>query len=205
MQKQISRATMSENHKRKAARNGEDIISNLPRFLIDSILERMPIRDAARTCILSRKWSPSLTDVRVALCRKVEHSKHGESFNLVEFLGNLPKIVRLCCDGFFLKFLAAGSSDNAMEPILNYLEAPDCMDQTLDHLQTVQIGSMKGLKAELFFIKLILAHSPLLEMMFVEYSGEIDTNEGFRISRELMRFSRASPKAEIIYLDSNTS
>ncbi|KAG5532604.1 hypothetical protein RHGRI_027035 [Rhododendron griersonianum] len=34
----------------------KDIISDLPRNIIESILERMPIRDAARTSILSSKW-----------------------------------------------------------------------------------------------------------------------------------------------------
>lgn len=34
----------------------KDIISDLPRNLVESILERMPVRDAARTSILSSKW-----------------------------------------------------------------------------------------------------------------------------------------------------
>ncbi|CAH1441149.1 unnamed protein product [Lactuca virosa] len=34
----------------------EDKISNLPEHLIDSILERLPVQDAVRTSILSKKW-----------------------------------------------------------------------------------------------------------------------------------------------------
>ncbi|KAG5532605.1 hypothetical protein RHGRI_027036 [Rhododendron griersonianum] len=34
----------------------KDIISDLPRNIVESILERMPVRDAARTSILSSKW-----------------------------------------------------------------------------------------------------------------------------------------------------
>ncbi|GMP83048.1 hypothetical protein CsSME_00037113 [Camellia sinensis var. sinensis] len=48
---------MTDSHKRIAIDNGtDDIVSGLPRNLIDNILERMPVRDAARTSILSRNW-----------------------------------------------------------------------------------------------------------------------------------------------------
>ncbi|KAE9451102.1 hypothetical protein C3L33_17005, partial [Rhododendron williamsianum] len=33
-----------------------DLISNLPRHIIDCVLSRLPLRDAVRTSILSRKW-----------------------------------------------------------------------------------------------------------------------------------------------------
>ncbi|KAG5603688.1 hypothetical protein H5410_025180 [Solanum commersonii] len=37
--------------------DGEDIISDLPRNIIDCILGKMPIRDAVRTSVLSKKWT----------------------------------------------------------------------------------------------------------------------------------------------------
>lgn len=33
-----------------------DLISNLPRHLIDCVLNRLPLHDALRTRVLSRKW-----------------------------------------------------------------------------------------------------------------------------------------------------
>ncbi|XP_076944896.1 F-box/FBD/LRR-repeat protein At1g13570-like [Bidens hawaiensis] len=49
---------MTENHKRRCVSypDDEDIISNLPEDFINPILERLPIRDAVRTSILSKKW-----------------------------------------------------------------------------------------------------------------------------------------------------
>ncbi|KAK3031796.1 hypothetical protein RJ639_036948, partial [Escallonia herrerae] len=92
---------------------------------------------------------------------------------------------------------ATGSS---MESVVSYLEAPDCLDQTLDKLRTVNMKFM-GSRAELLLIKLLLAHSPSLEKVSIEQSGVVDAYEGFKVSRELMRFSRASPRAEIIFLE----
>lgn len=42
--------------KRRANQGTEDRISNFPRHLIDNILDRMLICDAARTCTLSKTW-----------------------------------------------------------------------------------------------------------------------------------------------------
>ncbi|KAL7247376.1 hypothetical protein ACSBR2_002317 [Camellia fascicularis] len=90
---------------------------------------------------------------------------------------------------------------NGMEPDLSYLEAPGCMDHMLNRLQTVNITWIIGLRSELLFIKCVLASSPLLEKVIVQYDETVvDAKEGFRISTELMRFGRASPKAELVYV-----
>ncbi|KAJ0889130.1 putative F-box domain, leucine-rich repeat domain superfamily, F-box-like domain superfamily [Helianthus annuus] len=52
---------MTDNyHKRKrfvtSSAADDDIISNLPEDLIDPILERLPLEEAVRTSVLSRKW-----------------------------------------------------------------------------------------------------------------------------------------------------
>ncbi|XP_058183596.1 F-box/FBD/LRR-repeat protein At1g13570-like [Rhododendron vialii] len=44
-----------ETRNRRRQRN-LDLISNLPRHIIDCVLSRLPLRDAVRTSILSRKW-----------------------------------------------------------------------------------------------------------------------------------------------------
>ncbi|KAI8015517.1 F-box/FBD/LRR-repeat protein [Camellia lanceoleosa] len=96
--------------------------------------------------------------------------------------------------------VSAGGA-NGMESDLSYLEAPGCMDLMLNQLQTVNITSINGLRSELLFIKCVLASSPLLEKVIVQYDETVvDAKEGFRISTELMRFGRASPKAELVYV-----
>ncbi|KAK2983918.1 hypothetical protein RJ640_017839 [Escallonia rubra] len=141
--------------------------------------------------------SPNLTVVYIALCRIRQYGQ-GERIDLVKLVGCLPAIVNLSLDGLFLKVSTATGS--SMESVVSYLEAPDCLDQTLDKLQTVNMKFM-GSGAELLLIKLLLAHSPSLKKVTIEQGGVIDAYQGFKVSRELMRFSRALPRAEIISLE----
>ncbi|KAJ0792915.1 putative F-box domain, leucine-rich repeat domain superfamily, F-box-like domain superfamily [Helianthus annuus] len=51
---------MDNHHKRRrfltSNADDDDIISNLPEDLINPILERLPVKDAVRTSVLSKKW-----------------------------------------------------------------------------------------------------------------------------------------------------
>ncbi|XP_023731491.1 F-box/FBD/LRR-repeat protein At1g13570 [Lactuca sativa] len=87
-------------------------------------------------------------------------------------------------------------------PASNHLESPNCLDCTLDQLQTVEITYLEGSKPELLFIKLLLAHSPSLEKLTITASGDLDAKKILAISKDVMRFPRASPKAEVVYLNS---
>ncbi|XP_028065108.1 F-box/FBD/LRR-repeat protein At1g13570-like isoform X2 [Camellia sinensis] len=202
---------------------------------------------------ISFQSTPNLTMISIVLGKKAENPGQGSTINLNKFLYDLPRILKICFDGFFLKLLAAGPvpwvfsipfnqlkhlvftkirfddldqmscvlcllrsspnlkklrmtasavRENAVEPNPSYLEAPGFIFQMLNQLRTVKITSITGLRAELLFIKCILACSPFLETMHVQYHQIVDAHEGFRISTELMRFSRASPRAEIIYVKS---
>ncbi|KAM0052522.1 putative F-box domain, FBD domain, leucine-rich repeat domain superfamily [Helianthus debilis subsp. tardiflorus] len=53
---------LTDNHKRRLVE--EDIISNLPEDLIHPILVRMPVKDAVRTSVLSKKWRHRWTTMR---------------------------------------------------------------------------------------------------------------------------------------------
>ncbi|XP_028065111.1 F-box/FBD/LRR-repeat protein At1g13570-like isoform X2 [Camellia sinensis] len=149
---------------------------------------------------ISFQSTPNLTMISIVLGKKAENPGQGSTINLNKFLDNLPRILKICFDGFFLK--ASAVRDNAVEPDPSYLEAPGFMYQMLNQLRTVKITSITGLRAELLFIKCILTCSPFLETMHVQYHQIVDAHEGFRISTELMRFRRASPRAEIIYVKS---
>ncbi|CAI9269019.1 unnamed protein product [Lactuca saligna] len=89
-------------------------------------------------------------------------------------------------------------------PASDHLEAANCLDCTLEQLQTVEITYLEGSKPELLFIKLLLAHSPSLQKFTITTSGDLDAKKILDISKDVMRFPRASPKAEVVYLNSET-
>lgn len=82
--------------------------------------------------------------------------------------------------------------------VLQYLQSPNLIDMMFNQLETVEIRGMVG-SAELEFIKLLLASSPSLKWMKLLNPNIDDLEEAFRISRELMRFPRASTAAQIIW------
>ncbi|XP_028101681.1 uncharacterized protein LOC114300996 [Camellia sinensis] len=154
--------------------------------------------DSCNVESISFQSTPNLTMICIALGTEAENPGRRSTINLKKFLDNLPRVLKICFDGFFLKASAVG--DNAVEPVPRYLEALGCMYQLLNQLRTVKITSIKGLRTELLFIKCILACSPVLETICVQYHEIVDAHEGFRISTEMMRFSWASPRAEIVYV-----
>ncbi|XP_028757694.1 F-box/FBD/LRR-repeat protein At1g13570 isoform X1 [Neltuma alba] len=65
-------------------------------------------------------------------------------------------------------------------------------------LQFVRIDGISGIKPELDFISFLLLYSPVLERMTVKPASSNGESE---LMKELLRFRRASERAEIIYLD----
>ncbi|XP_061346439.1 F-box/FBD/LRR-repeat protein At1g13570-like [Gastrolobium bilobum] len=65
------------------------------------------------------------------------------------------------------------------------------------HLRYVRIHRITGVKSELDFISFLLLHSPVLERMTVK--AVLNGGLEFMLMEELLRFRRASPRAEIIY------
>lgn len=86
-----------------------------------------------------------------------------------------------------------------MEPALNYMEAADHLDEKLNRLQTVKLSILNGQRTELYFIKLLLAHSPSLKRMVIGCRSGMDANEEVRILKEVVQFPRASTVAQIIF------
>ncbi|CAH1441170.1 unnamed protein product [Lactuca virosa] len=86
-----------------------------------------------------------------------------------------------------------------VEPASNHLESPNCLDCRLHRLQTVKIECLEGSKPELLFIKLLLAHSPSLQKFTITTSRALNAKKIIDICKDVMRFPRASRKAEVIY------
>lgn len=85
------------------------------------------------------------------------------------------------------------------EKILNYLKEPDLIKQSVTGLQTVIMLNFQGSTCELLLVKLLLAYSPSLKRMCIEENQGLDPIERLNTSKQLMRFSRAWPKAEMIF------
>ncbi|KAJ0809812.1 putative F-box domain, FBD domain, leucine-rich repeat domain superfamily [Helianthus annuus] len=83
----------------------------------------------------------------------------------------------------------------------NYLESPDCLDQTLLMLQTVEMTSLEGSRPELLFVKLLLDCSPHLENMIIQPKSTIDAEKRHNIAKDVLMLPRASPKAKVVFLD----
>ncbi|KAG5521275.1 hypothetical protein RHGRI_033730 [Rhododendron griersonianum] len=73
----------------------------------------------------------------------------------------------------------------------------------LKHLREVEMHLVSGTPVELQFMKLLLATSPILEIMVVKPHPVKVSDGGLRILKELSQFQRLSPKAKIKYKDPN--
>lgn len=65
-------------------------------------------------------------------------------------------------------------------------------------LKVVKIAGISGIRSELDFINFLLSNAPVLEKMTVKPAS---VDGGWELLKELLRYRRASTRAEIIYLD----
>ncbi|XP_055828949.1 F-box/FBD/LRR-repeat protein At1g13570-like [Solanum dulcamara] len=103
-------------------------------------------------------------------------------------------LIKSCPNLSKLDIWVHATSDNA-KAILMYLDTPSCLERALDKLEHVVIKSFRSSKAELLFVKLLLSCTPSLLKMCIVQLIDIDVD----IALELMRFPRASPRAELFY------
>ncbi|CAH9119697.1 unnamed protein product [Cuscuta europaea] len=91
-------------------------------------------------------------------------------------------------------------------PELKLLEELDAVAQTCKLLHVLKF-CFNGLGPEMHFIKTLLASFPTLEKVFIvrykQYGNKFTMKEEFKIMSELLRFPRASKKAEIVYTSCN--
>ncbi|KAJ0612078.1 putative F-box domain, leucine-rich repeat domain superfamily, F-box-like domain superfamily [Helianthus annuus] len=108
-----------------------------------------------------------------------------ERMNLALMFTKMPYLVRLFIDGHFLK--ESELMHHGVEATSNHLESPNCLDQTLNRLRTVELSPVQGSKPELLFIKPLLAHSPSLEKFTIQSDGTLDANKRFNIAKDVMQ------------------
>ncbi|XP_015166425.1 F-box/FBD/LRR-repeat protein At1g13570-like isoform X2 [Solanum tuberosum] len=76
-------------------------------------------------------------------------------------------------------------------------------DVTFSHLREIRLYAFVGRTSEMQLIKLLLANSPVLERMLIDRrlldDDSLDTR--LKVFAEVSNYSRASPKAEVLYVD----
>nr|GMD63268.1 F-box/FBD/LRR-repeat protein At1g13570-like [Ipomoea batatas] len=88
------------------------------------------------------------------------------------------------------------TADNNL--VLQYLQERSCMSEEINSLRDLKMKYFQGSRAEMLFVKLILACCPDLER--VSFVGNrIEASEVSNILKELVVFPRASRKAQIIF------
>lgn len=93
------------------------------------------------------------------------------------------------------------SDPSAIRIDLDFLEVYGWSDVSLNQLRKVDMEGVYGTKPEQDFIKFLLAKfllakSPMLETMLIRLNV-VNVDDKLRIVRELTRFRRASPQAEM--------
>ncbi|XP_019159971.1 PREDICTED: F-box/FBD/LRR-repeat protein At1g13570-like [Ipomoea nil] len=92
--------------------------------------------------------------------------------------------------------VATATADNNL--VLQYLQEPSCMSEEINSLRALKIKYFQGSRAQMLFVKLILACCPALERVsFVD--KKVVASEVSNILKELVVFPRTSRKAEIIF------
>ncbi|XP_058194710.1 F-box/FBD/LRR-repeat protein At1g13570-like isoform X2 [Rhododendron vialii] len=122
----------------------------------------------------------------------------GEISSSVVLLGSVPVIEFLELDFCIVKAFPGPTS--AIRAVLDFSEVHGCSDVSLNQLRKVDMNNVSGTKPELEFIELLLAKSPMLEVMLIELNAQ-NIADHLRIVKELTGFRRASPQAEMKFVD----
>ncbi|XP_031123454.1 F-box/FBD/LRR-repeat protein At1g13570-like isoform X2 [Ipomoea triloba] len=87
------------------------------------------------------------------------------------------------------------------------LEDPNgcIVKQDLKILNTIMIDRFCGSEPEKLFVKMLLLKSPALERVLILEYDDIDTSVAVKSLRELLRFPRTSPKAQIVCMECDDS
>ncbi|XP_060186132.1 F-box/FBD/LRR-repeat protein At1g13570-like isoform X2 [Lycium barbarum] len=126
------------------------------------------------------------------LLLNLDLGKMGLTSYVLQLIKNSPNLSKL-------EIRVDGTSDDA-ETVMKYLDMPSCLERPLNNLEHVAINFFKSSKAELLFVKLLLSSTPYLLSMCIRQWADIDVD----IALELMRFRRASPRAELFYSQQKT-
>lgn len=70
-------------------------------------------------------------------------------------------------------------------------------------LETVKIAWFSGSKLQILFVKSILSKCPTLKRVVIQEYNNIKASAVMKFRRELSRFPRASPEAQLVWMEYN--
>ncbi|KAH9772123.1 F-box/FBD/LRR-repeat protein [Citrus sinensis] len=145
--------------------------------------------------------TPLLVSMSIAMYMTddiAEHFEQSSSCNFLKILGGVPHLEKLVGYIYFTK----GSSNTlaAIEaPDLDFWEKECHADCSFKQLKLVKMTDISGVPHEMELIKFLLSNSPVLEIMSITPCTFV-TERKVNMLIELVRFIRASPRAEIIFI-----
>nr|XP_043625891.1 putative F-box/FBD/LRR-repeat protein At5g56810 [Erigeron canadensis] len=189
----------------KIQRLTSDIINTLPKNIVENILTLMPIQDALKTSILSKKWRhrwksmPKLAfddnHVENGFFQENFESEGGNEFTFVELLPCVPLVRTLDLSRFYMMMYGRKLRVQQSSIDFHNLSSFD-----LDHLKELRILKFCNLLPEMEFLELIMAKSRVLEKARLALSAKLSADDELTMLRDLVRvpFPRASPTAKLI-------
>ncbi|KAK4342615.1 hypothetical protein RND71_038431 [Anisodus tanguticus] len=88
-------------------------------------------------------------------------------------------------------------SGRSMDEVTRYLADPYCVEQQFEKLENVKLTWFEGTPSELIFLKLILAHSPVLSRVIVLPSNELNEGEILNFYEQLTMSLSVSPRVQL--------
>ncbi|KAK1429520.1 hypothetical protein QVD17_11731 [Tagetes erecta] len=213
--------------------SSDDKFSNLPDQLIELILDKLPVKDAARTSVLSKTWTYRWTSMNaLVFSRQFSQFKmllqqqeripkwHPHMFKRLRRLdlvdinfGDIDQVQGVLCmlrntpnlEQLCVRSEQMGCEDMHfnVEPAVSCLQALDCLGCSLHHLQRITFILPALSKPEMLFIKMLLNNSPTLERLIIHARTTDDLEKRLDVRDDLVTFHRASTFARISYLMKN--
>ncbi|WMV20559.1 hypothetical protein MTR67_013944, partial [Solanum verrucosum] len=119
---------------------------------------------------------------------------HQISYTL-ELLNSFPNLMKL--DILVRNGTCYPTGCDRADAIMKSLDRPTCLDRPLDKLTHIIMYNFGGSQVELFFVRLLLAHSPSLVKLIISQWEPLVESEKINITTELMCFPHASPEAHL--------
>ncbi|CAH9096280.1 unnamed protein product [Cuscuta epithymum] len=142
--------------------------------------------------------APSLEIIKV---RGINFACKKDTNLAIQFLQKCPKLMDLRIDGAS-PYVHLTSSEDVIPSVLeDSINGGFIIDKDLVMLKTVMIQPFHGFKQEMHYVRTILLKSPVLEELVIMGSCNVNASMSLMITRELMSFPRASPKARIVFME----
>lgn len=141
------------------------------------------------------QWRPQVTygHLRIIELQQVSFEDVNEILVVIWLITSSPNLEELHISGSPNTVTAIEASD------LDFWKTECPSDCTLKRLKTVMMTDLGGVPHEMEFIRFLLGNSPVLEKMCIAPSTYVTAGR-VDILVELVRFRRASPLAEILFI-----